>query len=298
MDVIEELARASYRVVLTHELIDHGISTAEIRRLHRDGRLVRLVQGAYAAAPLREPIERLVLRALTRRHPGSAVSCEPALVVHGCPVPHPSRPHLVLPEAHEPISSAAVRTHCTRWPIPVTLVDGLPVVLPAVALIGAWSDLRELDDRRAIACAALTARTTTTADVVAQTPGRRRVPQATELLRTCELVDLGCESPPEIDYLLNVERRHALPSAERQVWIELPDGRRRRVDALYRAQRLIVEIDGSHHWLDDATARADRTNDLILRALGFRVLRFTWRDVRDRPAWVAAAIRAELAAAA
>ena len=298
MDRLEEIARSSRRIVLTADLAAAGIGPDQVRRLHRQGRLVRLIQGAYAVAPLDAPIDRLVLRALTRRYAGSVVCCESALVVHGCSIPNPDRPHLLLPADHEPVSSVGFRTHCTRWPIPVTVVDGLSVVHPAVAVIGAWTDLRSREDRRAVVCAAVTSRIATAAQNGAQEPGRRRVRGAADLLETAALVELGCESPPEIDYLLAVERRCGLPPAERQVWIELPDGRRRRVDALYRAAKVIVEVDGAQHWLDEATRAADRLNDLALRAMGFVVLRFTWDDIRNRPGWVAASVRAALAAAA
>jgi hypothetical protein len=35
----------------------------------------------------------------------------------------------------------------------------------------------------------------------------------------------------------------------------------------------------------------DRENDVTLTVKGWRVMRFTWRKVEEKPAWVAAAIR-------
>ena len=63
------------------------------------------------------------------------------------------------------------------------------------------------------------------------------------------------------------------------------------VDALWEAARLVVELDG---WQWHRTRRSfeeDRRKAAALEAAGYRVLRFSWRQIRrDRPT-VAAAIR-------
>jgi hypothetical protein len=60
------------------------------------------------------------------------------------------------------------------------------------------------------------------------------------------------------------------------------------VDFLWRDRRLIVETDGfRHHSHRDAFER-DRARDARLQSLGFRVLRFTYRQVLDRTPVVAA----------
>jgi hypothetical protein len=138
----------------------------------------------------------------------------------------------------------------------------------------------------------------TSAGVAALNPAGRRVPAAAELLASCDLVDLGCESNLEIDYYLGVELAHRLPTPTgRQQWISLRSGGRRRVDILYAEARLIIEIDGAHHRLDEATRRRDEAYDAALVAMGWTVRRFTRDDIRNRPAWVAAQVRAELLSA-
>jgi len=298
MDTIESLARRHHRVLTTTELLRAGVSEAEIARERRLGRLVRLLRGAYAVPPLSESSEIVMARAAASRYPLAAVSCESALALHGCPVPFPVDVHMTGP-LPRPDGTPSVVVHATRLPIAVTSVSAIPVTSPGLALLGAWADLHSVGDRRAIVCAALVHRTTTTQEVVELNPSARRTPAARELLRTCGYVDLGCESPLEIDYYLEVEIAYRLPPPTgRQISIELPGGRRRRVDVLYREARLIIEIDGAHHQIDEATRRRDESTDAILTTMGWRVRRFTRVDILGRPRWVAAQIRAELLAAA
>lgn len=65
-------------------------------------------------------------------------------------------------------------------------------------------------------------------------------------------------------------------------------------DVLFPAALLVIEVDGTAYHGPDRF-QADRTRQNRLVAAGFTVLRFTWRDLVDRPASVAAQIRATLA---
>jgi very-short-patch-repair endonuclease len=57
--------------------------------------------------------------------------------------------------------------------------------------------------------------------------------------------------------------------------------------------KLIVEVDGSQHFTDEAIA-SDARRDASLRTKGYRVLRVTMADVLNRLDGVCAAIRAAL----
>lgn len=71
-----------------------------------------------------------------------------------------------------------------------------------------------------------------------------------------------------------------------------------RVDCLFRRARLIVELDGRIGHVGPLDEARDRERDKRLRALGFRVRRFTWEDVVLRPTWVRFELQKELRAAA
>ena len=64
------------------------------------------------------------------------------------------------------------------------------------------------------------------------------------------------------------------------------------VDAVWRDQRVIVEVDGYDFHKGRRKFTTDRERDVRLEVAGWRVLRFTWVHVSDRPAWVAASITA------
>ena len=64
-----------------------------------------------------------------------------------------------------------------------------------------------------------------------------------------------------------------------------------RVDAVWRAHRIAVELDGwQHHHTHHAFER-DRERDAVLTAAGWRVVRFTYRHVTARPDGVIQTLR-------
>jgi very-short-patch-repair endonuclease len=66
------------------------------------------------------------------------------------------------------------------------------------------------------------------------------------------------------------------------------------VDFVWRDQRLIVEVDGYRYHRSPSKFEDDRARDVMLTVAGWTVLRFTWRQVDERPAWVAAAVARRL----
>ena len=84
-------------------------------------------------------------------------------------------------------------------------------------------------------------------------------------------------------------RRHRLPTPEANVFIA-----GMRVDFLWRKERLVVETDGHafHHGL--IASQDDRARDAQLQALGYEVLRLTWKQVVDERAATAALVRGKL----
>lgn len=68
-------------------------------------------------------------------------------------------------------------------------------------------------------------------------------------------------------------------------------GRFFEVDCLWRAQRLIVELDGRFVHGTWRTSERDREKDRLLIADGWRVVRVTWRQLRDDSSAVIADLR-------
>jgi very-short-patch-repair endonuclease len=65
-----------------------------------------------------------------------------------------------------------------------------------------------------------------------------------------------------------------------------------RADLYYPAARLVIEYDGGNH--RDRLVEDNRRQNLMVNA-GFRLLRFTAADIRNRPDVVAAQVRSQLA---
>jgi very-short-patch-repair endonuclease len=66
------------------------------------------------------------------------------------------------------------------------------------------------------------------------------------------------------------------------------------VDFLWPSHRLVVEADGYKYHRTRHAFELDRRKDAALVASGHTVLRFTWREIRDRPRVVTARLRAVL----
>lgn len=90
--------------------------------------------------------------------------------------------------------------------------------------------------------------------------------------------------------LLKLILRAQLPRPETNVPL-----RGYEVDALWRAPAIVVEIDGfAAHGTKRAFER-DRARDADLTAAGYRVMRFTWRQLTVQPERVVATLAAALA---
>ena len=78
---------------------------------------------------------------------------------------------------------------------------------------------------------------------------------------------------------------HGLPRPETNSYVEHYE-----VDFVWRARRLIVEVDGYAYHRSPRAFETDRERDVVLTLAGWRVMRFTWRHITERARWVAAAI--------
>lgn len=71
-----------------------------------------------------------------------------------------------------------------------------------------------------------------------------------------------------------------------------------RVDLAYPDVKLVIELDSRRHHTSFLDRSSDRRRDNRLMAAGWRVLRFTWWDLVERPNDVTAQIRLAVGVAA
>jgi len=113
-------------------------------------------------------------------------------------------------------------------------------------------------------------------------------------LRLISSADLAGEEEhtrSELERLfLRLCRRHRLPQPELNARVGPYE-----VDFLWRERRVIVETDGWRHHGNRSAFESDRARDARLQTLGFRVLRFTYRQTLTSPAEVVESLRALLA---
>jgi very-short-patch-repair endonuclease len=145
---------------------------------------------------------------------------------------------------------------------------------------------------RAVLAAGVQQRLVRVTDMAAVVARNQRLPRRGIIRDTLDDIAGGAQALSELDFA-RLLRRHRLPQPDRQAQRRDSLGRRRWLDAVWEAARLIVEVDGAHHmepvqyWAD-----MDRDNDFTLN--GYRVLRFPAFAVRYRPGYVAGKIREAL----
>lgn len=106
-----------------------------------------------------------------------------------------------------------------------------------------------------------------------------------------ELIRVGSFSPLETDYRLSAGEA-GLPEPELDVVIRGADRRLLGIsDAVYRAQRTIVEVEGDHHRTSRGQWDRDIEKYAAYAAEGWEVVRLTGRTVRDDPARGVAIVR-------
>jgi very-short-patch-repair endonuclease len=188
--------------------------------------------------------------------------------------------------------------HKTRHLLPrdTTTVRNIPCTTVARTLL----DLADVVDRRGLERAVEQSEIrrlldlTAIDDVLARAAGRRGAP----VLRAI-VADHHPEPAPTKNELerrfLELCRSAALPSPRVNSWVTL-DGDGFEVDFSWPDAGLIVEVDGYETHCTRAAFERDRQRDRLLVLAGWRVVRFTWRQLLGRPDEIAAALRRLLAA--
>ena len=77
-------------------------------------------------------------------------------------------------------------------------------------------------------------------------------------------------------------------------WIAFPAGDGAEADFVWDAERLVVEVDGRDIHTTRRAFDGDRRRDQRLTLLGYRVVRFSWRQVMHEPRYVATTLAALL----
>ena len=238
--------------------ISHRVATGRLRRLHL---------GVYAVG--HEALQRrgIVTAALLAAGPGAVLSHRTAAFLQRILPSMPPYTDVTSPGRHR--NRRGLVFH--RGEPQARMLHGLPVTPTARTLrdLAATIPLAELE--RAC-CEALVLTLVTTAELTAETgPG-------SGVLRGLVADDLAPTQSALERRFRRLARDHGLPLPECQVRICA-----HRVDFLYRAERLAIEVDGFRFHGNRIAGERDRANDAELQLAGFAVLRFSWNQVRHQP---------------
>lgn len=282
---VAALAGQQWGVVSRGQLLDCGLDSAAISRWTEQGRLHRIHPGAYAVGHREVEIRGRLVAALFHAGPGAALSHQTGGWWWKLVEAVPRRIHVSTPR--DIASRPDVRVHGRRR-LDRIRHRGLPVTTPARTLLDLAFTLPVADLRRALAEADY--RGLLDAAAIERLTGRGR-PGATALREavSLHLPQLAVtRSALERRFLLLVERS-GLRTPEVNAVVE-----GLMVDALWRDARLVVELDGHVAHARPAAAERDRERELALRATGFAVLRYTWRQVTAEPERVITDVRRAL----
>jgi very-short-patch-repair endonuclease len=264
---IARIAGRQHGVVSSRQLREAGLSRNAVLERCRAGRLHSVHRGVYAVGHIAPSVERKWMAAVLALGDGAVLSHRSAAGLWGLLSPHDGPVDISLPSRNGRQRRVGIHVHrpLSLDAKEMTRRRGIPVTAPA----------RTIADLRTAASAVELRRAIRQADVLGlptgpyTTPDRTRSELEREFLRLC--------------------RRHRLPMPA----VNLRLGRLT-VDFCWVEQRLVVETDGYHYHRGRAAFEDDRDRDLKLHALGYEVLRLSYRQVFHEPTAVVAVLRTAL----
>ena len=277
-------------IVLRSQAMEAGVSTGTIDRRLASGRWTCFAKGAYRLLPLESELD--VLRAAVTVLPAAVVSHGSAARLHGLDPANEGRPTvLVHTKTTHSFPGVTVRRCHDLADSHVDVAEGLRVTttartivdLAGVAPVGVVA--RTLDS-------ALTTGLTTLdqVDAVLHDVARRGKPGVVSI-RTLIAERTGQDHSGSV---LEARANKMVLDAGLDAKLEypIPWDRSRRFDVAFPDHRLAVEWDSRSWHTQMGAFESDRQRDRDAVVHGWRVLRFTWSDVNNRPRHVISTIAA------
>jgi very-short-patch-repair endonuclease len=294
---IGALAARQHGVAARRQLLAAGLTARMIGARLDSGALVPLHRGVYAVGHAVLRREGFWLAAVLAVGPRAVLSHRAAAALHLLRASGGTKVEVTTPSERR--GTPKIRVHPRRrlTAADIAAVDGIPVTSVARTLV----DLAETLAPQPLLKALSEAERLNILDVRALMAARARTrgrhgPADARLQRAIEeLKATGTQlTRSELeDRFAALVARAGLPRPRLNAQIGGFE-----VDVLWPAHNLVVELDGWVNHRHRAAFERDRRKGNALLAQGFRVLRFTHRDVTSRAAETAAQITAELSRAA
>jgi very-short-patch-repair endonuclease len=268
--VIAKIAAQRHGVISATQLAAAGLDRQGIHRRAKAGRLHRLHRGVYAVGHTRLSFEGRCMAAVLACGERAVVSHRSAAALWGLlsPAQGPIDVTVTGDGGRDKRVGITIHRLCTLAATSFTRRHGIPITTPARTLRDLHRTLPQPVYRRAVR-RALDLRLISDKDLERE-PDLTRSELERRFLALC--------------------RRHRLPQPEVNVRVAGYE-----VDFLWRDRSLIAETDGFRHHSTRASFESDRARDAELQRRGYRVLRFTHRQVVEEPVATARALRGFLA---
>jgi very-short-patch-repair endonuclease len=283
-----EIARRQHGAVSVAQLRAAGLTDEAIRHRTTRGWLRRVHRGVYLVGALEGPWTRAMAAALAYGE-GALVSHEPAGVLWGIRPPPAAAMHVTI-VARDVRSRDGIHAHrvARLHPTDVTRRIGIPVTSPARTLL----DLAATQTQRELSRATDEARVLrlVTKHSLNEQFSRYPAHRGTRALKNAIAPEPKLTRSEAERRLLELIRAAALPEPQTNAHLAGYE-----VDFLWRAQRLVVEVDGYAFHSKRSSFERDRRRDAALTLAGYRVIRITWRQISEEPEVVIATLAAALA---
>jgi predicted transcriptional regulator of viral defense system len=289
-----QLAEGQHGVVARAQLFRLGLGRGAIGRRVERGRLHPLYRGVYAVGHRILSTEARWMAAVLAGGAGAVLSHRSAAALWGIRPSSRARIDLTVPRKLH--SRDGMEFHyATLPPDEVTRERGIPVTTVTRTIF----DLASVRERRDVERAMTEAEVKGLTDLLSLSDLLARYPRrcGTKTIRTILLdQDIGTtrtRNDLEEGFLAFVDRM-GLPRPRMNEWLHV-GGRWIEADCVWHEQRLIVELDGRATHGTAEAFESDRARDRAVTVAGWRVIRITWRQLRDDPEALAADLRALLA---
>jgi Protein of unknown function (DUF559)/Transcriptional regulator, AbiEi antitoxin len=289
--LIGRLATSQYGVVTRGQLLALGLSATTIARRVENGRLHRVHKGVYTVGHLILGPRGRWMAAVLTCGPDAALSHESAAALWQIRASDATLIHVTVPGTGSRRRSGLHVHRCRRLgPDEVTVRDGIRLTSAARTILDLAPTLTERALERLLDQAELERVTDlrALAAMLVANHGHRGCGPLRRVLGTHVPGTTVTVSPLE-ERMLARCRAHGLPRPLVNHHVEGVE-----VDFVFAEHRLLVEADGWRYHRSRAAFERDRERDALFARAGYRVLRFTDRQMKREPSTVAATIAALL----
>jgi very-short-patch-repair endonuclease len=286
---VMDRAALRHGAISMEELRAAGLGRGVVEHWLRVGWLRRLFRGVYLLGPVAGPLapEHGALLSCGRH---AVVSHRSAAVVWGLLRAAAGAVDVTVTGGRRRSRPGIAVHHAALTPADVRRRDALRLTSPARTLLDLAGTLPAHELELAINEAQVLGlvRPSQLRGLLTRTAPAR--PRGATALRTL-LTDAPAPTRSELERRMRaLARRVGLPLPRTQACVL-----RYTVDFLWAAERVVVEVDGYRAHGTRLRFETDRERDAALLAAGYRVLRFTWRQLVEQPEVVAARLAVVLA---